>query len=341
MPSCVAAVPPEWHLPPRSAIIDEPMPSSSSPIPSPDRRPDGEHTDRPDVDAEIDPFSREYALREAERRGLRIPRADETEAYAVDADAFARPALAGEVAVAPDLDRLIDLLAADLVIHSVTCARTFGDFHIALSGGRTPVKLYERLMYDPNCRQIPWRKTHLWIVEERAVPWEDPRSTFGTIKGTIVDHSDIPPEQVHPISVNARDAAAGYEQLLRESLGWREKGQDRLDFVLLGLGADGSTAGFAPGSPALAERQRLVADVTSESIPRITMTLPLLNAARFVAVLAAGTGKADAVQRLAGGTAPLQVPPAHDLPARAIQPIGGQLKWYLDTAACERALGDA
>jgi len=306
-------------------------------------------------DPETDPFMREFARREAARAGRRIARPDDAEAYGLtDSDFVDGPALPGETAVALDLDRMIDLVAADLVLHSIACARTFGDFHIALSGGRTPIKLYERLMYDPNCRAIPWRKTHLWIVEERAVPLDDPESTFGLIKETIVGHSDIPREQVHPITMTSSDAAADYERALRETLGWREKGHDRLDYVLLGLGADGSTAGLVPGSAAAMERTRLMAAVASDERPqsvsqaaagtgirtgirtvsrdvtrRVTMTIPLFNAARFVAVLASGDAKADAIRRVVAGGEPTT-----DLPVAAIRPVGGQLKWYLDQAAC-------
>ena len=109
------------------------------------------------------------------------------------------PPLPGEVVVAHTVDELIDKLAAELVIHAENCVRQFGDFHLALSGGPDPVPLYERLMYDPNYRRLPWRRTHLWIVDERCVPFDDKRSNFRVISEIIVDHADIPHEQVHPI----------------------------------------------------------------------------------------------------------------------------------------------
>jgi len=308
--------------------------------------------ERPHLDEgnpETDPFMREFARREAAGHTARLDRPDDAEAYGlVGGEALDVPALPGETVVAPDLDRLIDLLAADLTIHAIACARTFGDFHIALSGDHTAVKLYERLMYDPNCRAIPWRKTHLWIVADGIASTDSispngdahrdahrdaqgaSQGAFAAIKETIVDHSDIPREQVHPITINSRDPAGDYERALREALGWREKGQDRLDFVLLGIGDDGSTAGLTPGSAVVMERQRLVAAISHDEAQRqVTMTPPILNAARFVAVLAVGDGKAEAIQRIASGSAS-----PSDLPIAAIQPIGGQLRWYLDEAAC-------
>src|SRR5690606_10674816 len=103
-----------------------------------------------------------------------------------------------------------------------------------------------------------WKRTHLWIVDERRVPFDDPRSNFTMIRETIVDHSDIPREQVHPIFPLADHPDEDYERELREHLGWREKGHDRLDYVLLGMGADGHTASLFPRSPALRDDDRLV-----------------------------------------------------------------------------------
>jgi hexose-6-phosphate dehydrogenase len=77
--------------------------------------------------------------------------------------------LTGEVVALATADELIDRLAADLIIHAENCVREFGDFHLALYGGSTPQPLYELLMYDPNCRRLPCRRTHLWMVDQRGV----------------------------------------------------------------------------------------------------------------------------------------------------------------------------
>jgi 6-phosphogluconolactonase len=163
------------------------------------------------------------------------------------------------------VEELIDAMAADLLFQAKACVRTFGDFQLALSGGSTPEPFYRRLMYDPSYRDLPWKRTHLWLVDERCVPEDDERSNFKMIHETIVAHSDIPREQVHPMSAAKEGADAAYEQELRDILGWREKGHDRLDFVVLGMGADGHTASLFPGSPALrakgpARREELGAD---------------------------------------------------------------------------------
>jgi 6-phosphogluconolactonase len=246
------------------------------------------------------------------------------------ADELPKPPLPGSVRVEATADAILDAVAADLVAHAIECVRAFGDFHLALSGGSTPFPLYERLMYDPACRSLPWRRTHLWIVDERCVPFDDPRSNFGKIAEIIVGHSDIPPEQVHPIEATAEDADARYERALRETLAWREKGQDRLDFVLLGMGDNGHTASLFPHTAVLEERTRLAARCSGPEVdpPRITMTYPLLNASRVLAALVTGESKAAMIDRVATGSDDYR-----EIPIKGLRPLGGELRWYLDAKA--------
>lgn len=269
-------------------------------------------------------------------RNPRYPRpesdADADEPYDVVKKTLVGPPIPGatEVIVTETVDELIDHVAADLVVHAENCMRQFGDFHLALSGGSTPAPLYERLMYDPNYRRLPWRRTHLWIVDERCVPFDDLKSNFRMIKETIVDHADIPKEQVHPIFAMSPAADVEYEDALREALAWREKGQDRLDYVLLGMGADGHTASLFPHTPALHETERLVRKNIASIAPfeRITMTFPLINSARFVAVLVTGKSKTHMIKRLGLGNDPVD-----EIPIKGVRPIHGELKWYMDADA--------
>jgi 6-phosphogluconolactonase len=242
------------------------------------------------------------------------------------------PSLPGSVIVRQNLDDLIDAVTAELFFHARNCVRAFGDFHLALSGGSTPEPVYRRLMYDPNFRELPWKRVQLWMVDERRVPLDDARSNFKMIRETIVDHSDIPREQVHPILATEDGADLAYEKQLQETLAWREKGHDRLDYVLLGMGADGHTASLFPHSRALAEPDRLVVvNAGPEVTPpdRITMTYRLLNASRFIAVMVTGKAKRDTIARVArpGGN-------ADELPILGVRPAGGELRWYLDGEAC-------
>ena len=256
----------------------------------------------------------------------------EVKPYALGEAKIIGPPLPGVVVAMETADELIDRLSADLVIHAENCVREFGDFHLALSGGTTPQPLYERLMYDPNCRRLPWRRTHLWIVDERCVPFDDPASNFRAIDETIVDHADIPREQVHPIFATSETADTAYENELRETLAWREKGQDRLDFVLLGMGPDGHTASLFPHTDPLHEKQRLVRfNVSANAKPtnRVTMTYPIINSARFVAVMVVGKSKAQRLRNVCDPETTIE-----ETPIKGVQPSSGELRWYLDAEAC-------
>jgi len=268
-----------------------------------------------------------------EHRLHRLDRPGEVQPYEVSDAAPIPPRLTGEVVIGETVEEVIDKLAADLVIHAENCVRQFGDFHLALSGGSTPQPLYERLMYDPNYRRLPWRRTHLWIVDERAVPFESPQCNFRMIDEIIVDHSDIPREQVHPMFAMSETGDVDYEQQLRDTLGWREKGQDRLDYVVLGMGGDGHTASLFPHTPPLGETQRLICfnrGVSADPPDRLTMTYPLINAARFIAIMVCGAGKAKMIRRVASEAGRET---KADLPIKGIKPLNGELKWYLDAPA--------
>jgi 6-phosphogluconolactonase len=259
------------------------------------------------------------------------------EPYAIEG-APPAPALPGEVVVRVEPDDLHAALGAELVVHAKNCVRTFGDFHIALSGGSTPIPFYRMLMTDPAFRDLPWKFTHLWIVDERRVPFDDERSNWGQLAPYFAHHADIPESNLHPMPATADDGDIAYERVLREQLLWREKGQDRLDFVLLGVGDDAHTASLFPHSPALRERERLIAMNEGERVtppPRMTMTYPLINAARYIALLVTGAKKRATIETLASDNKP----DIRDAPVLGIEPVGGVLKWFLDGEACPEREG--
>lgn len=255
------------------------------------------------------------------------------------------PVLPGMVVVRPHADDVIDLLALQLTTAAVACSRAFGDFHLALSGGSTPMPLYRRLMLDPTFRHLPWDRTHLWIVDERRVPFDDERSNYRQIHELLVEHSGIPKSQVHPMLATRDDADTHYEKQLREALEWRRNGQDRLDFVVLGMGSDAHTASLFPRSRALRDRTQPARSVLINSGPevtppdRVTMTPALINRARQVAVLVTGSGKRATIAKVAAAASlsPADVAVAADeLPILSIRPEDGEMGWFLDFEACPR-----
>lgn len=256
--------------------------------------------------------------------------------YEIEPDAFEVPALPGGVNVAADEEDAQERIGRDLVMRAKHAVGKRGVFHLALSGGGTPMPLYRRLMIDPLFRELPWAHTHLWIVDERRAPFDSDQNNFKHIHELVVEHVDMPPSHVHPIPVDRDDAADVYEDDLRETLasggspGDPERG--RLDFVLLGMGPDGHTASLFPHTAALNEESRWVVDNDGPSVvppPRVTMTYPLLNGARTIAFYILGSGKAAMIQQVSRGEDGFET-----LPCKGIRPIGGELIWYLDRAAC-------
>ncbi|CAN5775840.1 6-phosphogluconolactonase [soil metagenome] len=258
------------------------------------------------------------------------------------------PRLPGQVVLRPGADDAIDAAAAEILLAALQSVRALGDFHLALSGGSTPLPLYRRLMYDPAYRQLPWERTHLWMVDERRVPETDERSNFGTIREIIVDHSGMPAANVHSMNALRPDADTRYEEELRRVLARRDKGQDRLDYVLLGIGSDGHTASLFPHSPAVLSEAHAEGDAPPRLVrinsgprvtppDRVTLTFAALNAARQVGVLVLGEAKRAIVERLVSASAASAAsgdPPIEELPILGVRPRAGTLKWFLDEDAC-------
>ena len=256
--------------------------------------------------------------------------------YEIEPDAFEVPALPGGVNVGADEEDVQERLGRDLVVAAKQAVGARGVFHLALSGGGTPMPFYRRLMIDPLFRELPWSHTHLWIVDERRAPFDSDLNNFRHIHELVVDHVDMARSHVHPIPVDREDAAEAYEDDLRETLALGGSPGDpdrgRLDFVLLGMGGDGHTASLFPHTAALNEEVRWVVDNDGPSVvppPRVTMTYPLINAARSVAFLVLGSGKAEMIRRVAKDADGFET-----LPCKGIRPRNGELVWYLDRAAC-------
>jgi 6-phosphogluconolactonase len=243
--------------------------------------------------------------------------------------------LPGRAVVRVDVDALLDKAAGELTVRAIARVEAAGVFHLALSGGSTPIAMFHRLLIDPNFRSLPWMQTHLWQVDERCVPDDDDRRNMRMIRENLVAQVPIGADQVHAMPVGDRQGDRAYEAVLREALGNVDmRGTPRLDYVLLGVGGDGHTASLFPRSPALAERNRLIVfndgPTVVEPRPRMTMTHRLINAARTIGVLALGEGKRRAIGRI--GAEPRD-PTA--LPITGIEPVhpDAELIWYLDEPA--------
>jgi 6-phosphogluconolactonase len=161
--------------------------------------------------------------------------------------------------------------------------------HVALSGGSGPRPSYERTgILCPD-----WSRVELWWVDDRCVPPADARSNYRTIREALLDGLSRAPAEVHRIrgELEPEAAAAEYDAALEGVT---------LDLALMGIGPDGHTASLFPNAPTLdeAERRAVPAQAGMEPfVPRVTMTRPVLDAARTMVFLVTGESKADAVKR--------------------------------------------
>jgi 6-phosphogluconolactonase len=208
------------------------------------------------------------------------------------------------IAIAADEDALAPL-AAD---YFVRVARESGArFTVALSGGSTPRRLYRRLASEEYRGRVPWSRTHVFFADERPVPSEAEESNFRLANELLLSRVPIPASHVHRMRGEARDlraAAREYEWELSGVCGWAAGTREpRLDLALLGIGDDGHTASLFPQTEALREEERWVVAnyVPKLGAHRLTLTYPLLAAARQLAFLVAGAGKAGVVRRVAAG----------------------------------------
>ena len=237
------------------------------------------------------------------------------------------------IEILPDPDALA-LRAADLfALAAQEAAAARGRFAVALSGGETPRALFKLLARQQFAQKIPWRRVQLYWGDERCVPPEDAASNYGAARDTFIKHVPIPEGNVHRMRGEDEPAAAAlaYEKELR-ALAAEERPKSDIpvfDLVLLGLGGDGHTASLFPHTSALDVEERwCVPNEAPDGSARLTVTYPVLNAARRVWFLVSGAKKAGMVAEVLEG---LRVPDA--VPAQGVSPTPGTLTWLLDEAA--------
>jgi 6-phosphogluconolactonase len=195
---------------------------------------------------------------------------------------------------------------------------------IVLTGGSTPRDAYALAAE----RDADWSGATVWFSDERCVPPDDGDSNFGMVDRALLSRLSRPPRVMRIEGELGHEAAAGaYEALLREEFG----AGPRFDLILLGMGPDAHVASLFPGKPALEETGRLAVPVPlaglAPQVPRVSLTMPVLNGGREVDFLIAGGDKAQAVARAFGD------PPDPDAPAARVRPEDGLLFVFLDEAA--------
>lgn len=170
---------------------------------------------------------------------------------------------------------------------------------MAVSGGSSPVRFFELLTQKPYADAIPWDRLALCWVDERMVSPNHPHSNYRLAKQWLLRRAPLMAEQIFPMHTHhptPEVAAKDYERTLRRIFPATDF--PRFDLVLLGMGPDGHIASLFPGDPVLEETARWVAAILVPGmepiVPRLTLTLPVLNRATRMLALVPGAGKRDA-----------------------------------------------
>lgn len=201
-----------------------------------------------------------------------------------------------------------------------------GFFAVGFSGGSLPKIVCPGLL----SLQIDFSKWRLFFCDERYVPTTDGESNYAGVKQHFLDKASVAPEQALAINheIPLDEAAKDYQSRLK---GWYP-GADlpSLDMLLLGMGPDGHTCSLFPDHPLLQETSRLVAPISDSPKPppcRITLTYPIINAAKCAVFVSTGASKASVLRQVLEGDT------GEPLPAARVKPTNGEVHWFVDDAA--------
>lgn len=225
-------------------------------------------------------------------------------------------------------EELVERLAADIEEAAEAAVREGGVFHLALSGGSTPLALFHRLALHHF--SFPWRDTHVWMVDERCVPLTELESNFHSLHDHLLQHVRIPYYNIHPMPVELNQRLCVEEDggpLLYEREVSKLVNGSSFHFVLLGVGYDSHTASLFPGGKVDELGESLVAITESPVKPhqRMSLTFSAINRAQTVALLVMGKGKHELITQLS------RVKDNPDKwPVTGVKPADGRLVWYID-----------
>jgi len=206
-----------------------------------------------------------------------------------------------------------------------------GKFNVALTGGSSPVQLYKLLAQSPYKERVPWSNTYVFWGDERWVPLSDKDSNAKMASETLLNHVPVPKDHIFPMWSNQKpeEFALQYqEQLVKHFASEVPK----FDLILLGMGDDGHTASLFPGTQVLHEQKQLAQAyyLEPQSMYRITLTAPCINAAKKIVFITFGEKKASALHEVLEGSYN-----PDKFPAQLIKPENGELIWLVDELAAK------
>ena len=204
------------------------------------------------------------------------------------------------------------------------------EFHVALSGGSTPKIVFD-ILAEKFGDKIDWNKIHFYWGDERCVPPTDDQSNYKMTLEHLFSKIDVPQENIHRVlgENDPSPEAMRYANLLEINLD-RVEGVPQFDLVILGMGDDGHTASIFPHEINLWEAADhcVVATHPESGQKRVSINGKVINTAKEVAFLVTGQSKAEKVQTIIGQSEGFK-----DYPAALVNPVSGNLSWFMDQEA--------
>ncbi|RMG16237.1 MAG: 6-phosphogluconolactonase [Bacteroidetes bacterium] len=219
---------------------------------------------------------------------------------------------------------------ADYIIEQVNRSiQSQGFCNISLAGGNSPKAAYTLLASPPLTHQVDWTKVFFFFGDERYVPANNPQYNGGMVDQVFFQPLEIKKHQIFLIDTTLPPDLAA-QQYWNDIQAHFKGSPIEFDLILLGLGDNAHTASLFPFTEVLWETEPEVKAVylKRENVYRITMTAPLINQGKQIAFLVYGARKALAVQHVIQGQKDIA-----QFPAQLIQPVKGELHWFLDATA--------
>ena len=239
------------------------------------------------------------------------------------------------VVVHSDPDVLAHAVAARLVVRLVDAQAARGVASIVLTGGRIAAAVYESVADSPAREAVDWSRVDVWWGDERFLPDGHPDRNETQARAALLDQLALDPARVHPMPASdgptgndPEAAAAAYAADLAAAARPGSEQLPHFDVLLLGVGEEGHIASVFPEAPAAYEHRPVAAVRGCPKPPptRVSLTIPAINTAEDVWLMATGTEKAAAVGMALSGAGPVQVP------AAGVHGVERTL-WLLDRAA--------
>lgn len=234
-----------------------------------------------------------------------------------------------EIKIFVDKQELVKAMAERLTELTTEAISENGHCSLAISGGNTPLALFDLLAADYRDK-IDWEKLKIFWVDERYVAANDPENNSFNANEHLFNKLEGSSLQLFPVPVDLEpaDAATAYENTIKAELG----PEPVFDIILLGMGNDGHTASLFPGSELLNENTALVREtfIADKNMFRISFTLPLINAGRNIFFLVEGSGKAKMLSNVMAGYGN-----RNNFPAARVVPVQGGVTWMLDEDAAK------